>query len=60
MDLGGLVEFYPSERAIIRSNLGDTIIRFPQRMFGPFNNTSAIRAETKHNFQVSVGFGWRF
>lgn len=60
MDLGGVVEFYPSERAIIRADVGDTIIRFPQRTFGSFNNPSAIRAETKHNFQVSVGFGWRF
>jgi len=60
MDLGGVVEVYPSERAIIRADVGDTIIRFPQRTFGSFNNPSIIRAETKHNLQVSVGFGWRF
>ena len=33
MDLGGVVEVYPSERAIIRADVGDTIIRFPQRTF---------------------------
>jgi hypothetical protein len=60
LDLGGIVEFYPAERVIIRADVGDTIIRFPRRTFGLFNNPSFIRAETKHNFQLSVGFGWRF
>ncbi len=61
LDLGGIFEFYPAERVIIRADVGDTIIRFPQRSFGLFNNNSSfIPAETKHNFQVSVGFGWRF
>ena len=60
LDLGGIVEFYPAERVIIRADVGDTIIRFPRRTFGFFNNPSFIPAETKHNFQLSVGFGWRF
>jgi len=45
---------------IIRADVADTIIRFPERSFGLFNNPSFIPAETKHNFQVSIGFGWRF
>src|SRR5258705_3253206 len=60
LDLGGVFEFYPAERMIIRADVGDTIIRFPERSFGLFNNPSSIPAETKHNFQVSIGFGWRF
>ncbi len=60
MDLGGVVEFYPTERTIIRADVGDTIIRYPQHTFGLFNNPSVVRAATKNNFQVSVGFGWRF
>jgi hypothetical protein len=60
LDLGGVVEFYPAERVIIRADVGDTIVRFPERSFGLFNHPSFIPGETKHNFQVSVGFGWRF
>ena len=60
LDNGGVFEFYPAERMIIRADVGDTIIRFPERSFGLFNNPSFIPAETKHNFQVSIGFGWRF
>ena len=60
MDLGGVVEFYPSEHAIIRADVGDTIIHYPEHTFGLFGSPSILAAETKHNFQVSVGFGWRF
>ena len=60
MDLGGVVEFYPSERAIIRADVGDTIIRYPARTLGFFSSPGILAAETKNNFQVSVGFGWRF
>jgi len=60
LDLGGVFEFYPAKRVIIRADVGDTIIRFPERSLGLFNNPSFVPAETKHNFQVSIGFGWRF
>jgi hypothetical protein len=60
MDIGAVIEFYPAERAIIRADIGDTIIRYPMRTFGQFNNPSVLNAETKNNLQISVGFGWRF
>ena len=60
LDLGGVFEFYPVDRVIIRADVGDTIIRFPLRTFGLLNSPSFIPAEKKHNFQMSVGFGWRF
>jgi Outer membrane protein beta-barrel domain len=69
IDLGGVVEVYPSQRTIIRFDAGDTIVRFPARYvaaddtnFGPPGYMSAIPspAETKHQFQGSVGFGFRF
>lgn len=60
MDVGGVVEFYPAKRAIIRVDVGDTIIRYPQRTFGIFNSPSVLRAETKNNLQISLGVGWRF
>jgi Outer membrane protein beta-barrel domain len=60
MDIGGVVEFYPADRAIIRADIGDTIISYPMRTFGQFNNLTVLNAQTKNNLQISVGFGWRF
>jgi Outer membrane protein beta-barrel domain len=59
LDAGGVVEFYPSARSIIRLDAGDTIIRERQTTFG-FFNPSTTTGQTTHNFQVSVGFSYRF
>ena len=69
MDLGAVAEFYPSSRTIIRVDAGDTIVRLPARIVAaPFdvpggpNYLAAVGVprETKHQFQGSVGFGFRF
>jgi hypothetical protein len=60
MDLGGVVEFYPRERAIIRVDVGDTLIKYPDRIVAIGNSLATQRGETKSNFQFSIGFGWRF
>jgi hypothetical protein len=60
MDLGGVVEFYPAERAIIRVDVGDTIIRYPDRTIGTIGTPLVLNGGVKNNFQVSIGFGWRF
>lgn len=68
-DVGGVIELYPSARTIIRFDAGDTIVRLPARnvaapdpSFGPPGYMSAIPrpSETKHQFQASVGVGFRF
>ena len=59
LDAGGVLEFYPSPRSIIRLDAGDTIIRERQTAFG-FFNPSTTTGQTAHNFQVSVGFSYRF
>ncbi len=48
-DLGGVVEYYPSRRAVLRFDAGDTIIHHQSRFFG-----------TSHSFQFSSGVGFRF
>lgn len=59
LDTGGVVEFYPSARTIIRLDAGDTIVRERQTTRGFF--TPAITTgSTTHNFQLSVGFSYRF
>lgn len=65
-DVGGVVEFYPSRRTIIRLDAGDTIIRFGDRKVAASSDVFAVPvvfavpARTTHNFQGSIGFGLRF
>ena len=65
IDIGGVAELYPSTNTIIRFDAGDTIIRFGGRRVAANSNTGSlgvvpVAAETKHNLQLSVGFGFRF
>lgn len=70
MDLGAVLEFYPSKRIVTRFEGGDTMIRYGRRQTNFFGfdpatgNTTLIpftlRSETRHNFQFSAGVGWRF
>ena len=68
-DVGGVVELYPSPRTIVRFDLGDTMVHFSARdvavpAIPPFSTPggAVVRrpAETTHNVQASVGFGFRF
>ena len=69
MDVGAVVEFYPSRRIVTRFDVGDTIIRY-----GIYREPTGVvctgvcpppavfqrPAETKHNLQLSAGIGIRF
>ena len=67
MDVGGIVEFYPSSRTIVRFDAGDTIVRLPARLVAAANQTPSgplvafpVPQETSHQFQFNIGFGFRF
>jgi hypothetical protein len=73
MDVGGVLEFYPSRRLVVRFDAGDTIIRYGERndfsqiiivpTTGPATSVSTVvrsPAETAHNFQFTAGIGFRF
>ena len=66
LDLGGVVELYPSKRTIVRFDAGDTMVHLPTRNMAAFQTNSSSLVvissppETKHNFQAGVGFGFRF
>jgi opacity protein-like surface antigen len=47
-DVGGVVEYYPSKKAVLRFDASDLIIHY-QRFFG-----------TEHNLRISAGVGVRF
>jgi hypothetical protein len=71
-DVGGVVEHYPTKRAKIRFDAGDTIVRLGERTVSAVFNPSPgilspsyvtvvrVAAETTHNFQGSIGIGFRF
>ncbi|HET8780997.1 MAG TPA: hypothetical protein VFM63_01175 [Pyrinomonadaceae bacterium] len=69
-DIGGVLEFYPSERIVTRFDAGDTIVRFGRRNlngigFNPTTNEFTLfpfvrPARTEHNFQFMASVGWRF
>src|SRR3989440_3351566 len=70
LDLGGVFEFYPSKKVVLRADLGDTILRYPQHSFIGINVdpvTFALTpvqrnqpAFTTHNTQFILGVGFRF
>ncbi len=59
LDLGGVVELYPSRRATVRVDYGDTLVAFGDT---PVNSALAPPRSrgTTHNKQVSFGVGYRF
>jgi Outer membrane protein beta-barrel domain len=60
LDAGVVAEVYPSSRTIVRVDVGDTIVRLQSAGRNVFNGTQTSSSQVTHNFQVSVGFGYRF
>ncbi|HJQ34774.1 MAG TPA: outer membrane beta-barrel protein [Pyrinomonadaceae bacterium] len=60
LDAGGVLEFYPSPRTIIRLDAGDTIVRIRSATGSLILGSLTPTTDTTHNFQFSVGFGYRF
>lgn len=60
LDVGGVLEHYPSRRTILRLDLGDTIVRYASIPVFNTNRGFINVTEYQHNAQVSVGFGFRF
>jgi hypothetical protein len=70
VDVGGVLEFYPSKHIVTRFDAGDTMIHYGQRTTTFFSFPTLTgppvlvpftqRAETRHNFQFAAGMGWRF
>lgn len=60
-DVGGVVELYPSRMAVVRFDVGDTIIRYGKQTFIDALGRSSVNGPfTKHNLQFSAGVGFRF
>jgi hypothetical protein len=59
MDLGGVLEFYPSRKVLTRIDIGDTIIHYGSGSFFPSGLSLVSASRTSHNLQLSAGIGFR-
>lgn len=55
LDVGGVFEYYLTRRTALRFDIGDTIIRYSKQEPRDLNP-----GFTRHNLQISAGFGFRF
>ena len=62
LDLGGVVEIYPTRRTTLRFDLGDTHVYFATKSFVSPNGTvtSVPGGQRLHTMVFSVGYAWRF
>jgi hypothetical protein len=72
LDVGGVLEFYPSHHIVTRFDFGDTMVRFGQRTTGfqlitdPITGVTTLGAPiispayTGHTLQFTAGVGFRF
>lgn len=62
LDLGGIVELYPSDRVIMRIDVGDAMIFYNGEVIRRLSVPGGPqqRLGTSHNLQASVGIGFRF
>jgi hypothetical protein len=58
-DVGGVLEFYPSSRTIIRFDVGQTIIHFDGQLYNS-PVSPPRRLDTNGRLQTSIGFSYRF
>jgi hypothetical protein len=61
LDLGGIVELYPSTRSTLRIEVGDTHLFFDTRNVLVDGITESVPGGAmQHSIQFIVGYGWRF
>jgi hypothetical protein len=60
VDVGAVVELYPTEKIIVRMDFGDTMIRYKDDAF--FRSSTSVRINDgfSHNLQFAGGVGYRF
>jgi hypothetical protein len=61
LDLGGIIELYPSTRSTLRIEVGDTHLFFNTRNVVVDGVTEPVPGGAmQHSIQLIVGYGWRF
>lgn len=62
VDVGGVFEYYPHRNAAIRVDVGDTMVHFKPGdfFFERLDQPMFVQRRLSHNFQLNVGFAFRF
>jgi hypothetical protein len=61
LDLGGIIELYPSKRSTLRIEVGDTHLFFGTRNLSFDSTVQPVSGgKMQHSIQVVFGYGWRF
>ena len=68
LDAGGVLEFYPSRRTVVRFDAGDLMVFYPNRLLvrlvnepgGPGALNVFLSNRNSHNLRLGVGFSIRF
>ena len=60
LDLGGIVEFYPSERGTLRIEAGDSHTFFSAHTVNVNGTSLRYDLGMHHTIQLVFGYGWRF
>ena len=61
LDLGGIVELYPSEKNTLRIEVGDTHLYFGTRNLDVNGASEPVPGgKMQHSIQLVLGYGWRF
>jgi len=61
LDLGGVLEFYPSARTILRLDAGSMLVRYGEATFFASHVTPAFSIGTINNpYHLTLGAGYRF
>jgi len=60
LDLGGIVEFYPTEGRTLRIEAGDSHIFFPSYTVDVNGTSLRYDLGMRHSIQFVFGYGWRF
>ena len=62
LDLGGVIELYPSARILVRIDVGDTVIFYNDETVRKLSLPGGPPQQlgTSHNLQTSIGIGFRF
>lgn len=61
-DLGGVLEFYPSRKTVVRFDAGDTLLRFGPHYEPDLNTYQQLvkqPSRIKHTLQITAGVGFR-
>ncbi len=60
LDIGGVLEFYPTRHTVLRLDVSDMIIRYETKALSGVSSSVPTGRFTHHNLQIGAGVGLRF